>query len=49
MLNAMLRDDGVRLPGMRRQKLATAAQAQGVSITDAQVTELLVLSGKKSI
>jgi (2R)-3-sulfolactate dehydrogenase (NADP+) len=49
MINAMLRDDGVRLPGMRRQKLAAAAQAQGVSITDAQVTELLVLSGKKTV
>ena len=49
MINAMLRDEGVRLPGVRRQKLAAAARAQGLQIADAQVAELLKFSGNKSI
>ena len=49
MISSMLRDEGVRLPGMRRQKLATAARAQGLQIADAQIAELLSLAGKKSI
>ncbi len=49
MINAMLRDEGVRLPGVRRQKLVAAARAQGLQIGDTQVTELLKLSGKKNI
>lgn len=48
MINAMLRDEGVRLPGVRRQKLVAAARAQGLQIGDTQVTELLKLSGKKN-
>ncbi len=49
MINAMLRDEGVRLPGVRRQKLVATARAQGLQIGDTQVTELLKLSGKKTI
>ena len=49
MISVMLRDEGVRLPGMRRQKLAAAARAQGVQIADAQVSELLALAGIKSV
>ncbi|MEQ1773019.1 MAG: Ldh family oxidoreductase [Burkholderiales bacterium] len=49
MINSMLRDEGVRLPGARRQKLTAAARVNGLQITDAQIAELLVLAGKKSI
>jgi (2R)-3-sulfolactate dehydrogenase (NADP+) len=49
MIAAMLRDEGVRLPGVRRQKMAAAARSQGMQISDAQVSELLKLAGKKSI
>jgi (2R)-3-sulfolactate dehydrogenase (NADP+) len=47
MITAMLLDDGVRLPGTRRQKLTAAAQTQGLSVADAQVVELMVLAGVK--
>ena len=49
MIAAMLHDEGVRLPGARRQKLVTAARAQGLQVGDAQVKELLELAGKKSV
>ena len=49
MITAMLRDEGVRLPGTRRQKLTAAAQTQGLSIADAQVAELMALAGVKKI
>lgn len=49
MITAMLRDEGVRLPGVRRQKLAAVARAQGLQIADAQVAELLALAGKKIV
>ena len=49
MIGAMLRDDGVRLPGVRRQKLMAAAREQGLQIADAQVAELVLLTGKKNI
>lgn len=49
MINAMLRDEGVRLPGVRRHKLAASARANGLQITDAQVSELLRLAGTKHI
>jgi (2R)-3-sulfolactate dehydrogenase (NADP+) len=49
MITAMLRDEGVRLPGARRQKLTAAARVQGLQIADAQVAELMKLAGKKSI
>ena len=48
MINTMLRDEGVRLPGMRRQQLAAAAR-DGLQVADVQVAELLVLAGKKSV
>ena len=47
MIRAMLRDEGVRLPGARRHKLMAAAQAQGVVVADAQMAELLWLAGIK--
>ena len=47
MIAAMLRDDGVRLPGARRQKLMAAARAQGVVVADTQMAELLWLAGIK--
>ena len=49
MISTMLRDEGVRLPGVRRQKLAAVARAQGLQIADAQVSELLMLAEKKSV
>ena len=49
MISAMLRDEGVRLPGVRRQKLMATARAQGLQIADAQVKELLDLAGKKRV
>ena len=49
MISTMLRDDGVRLPGTRRQKMTAAARVNGLQIAAAQVAELLILAGKKSI
>ncbi len=49
MISSMLRDEGVRLPGVRRQKLTAAARVNGLQIAAAQVAELLILAGKKSI
>ena len=49
MISSMLRDEGVRLPGVRRQKLTAAARVNGLQIAAAQVAELLALAGKKSI
>ena len=46
MINNMLRDEGVRLPGARRQKLTAAARVQGLQISDVQVKELMDLVGK---
>ena len=48
MITAMLRDEGVRLPGARRQKSVTAARANGLPLTDGQVAELLMLAGLKA-
>lgn len=47
MIAAMLRDEGVRLPGARRQKLVVAARTQGVEVADTQMAELLWLAGIK--
>lgn len=47
MIANMLRDEGVRLPGTRRQKLTAQARAGGVQISDAQMAELTALAGKK--
>ena len=49
MISGMMSDEGVRLPGVRRQKLTAAARAQGLQIADAQVAELLLLTGKKRV
>lgn len=49
MIEMMLRDEGVRLPGQRRQQLTVAAQTQGLSISDAQAAELMALAGVKKI
>ena len=49
MIENMLRDEGVRLPGMRRQKLVAAARAGGLQVGDAQVSELLALAGLKKL
>ena len=47
MIAAMLHDEGVRLPGARRQKLVVAARTQGVEVADTQMAELLWLAGIK--
>jgi (2R)-3-sulfolactate dehydrogenase (NADP+) len=47
MIRRMLQDEGVRLPGARRQKLVAAARAQGVAVGDAQMAELAALAGVK--
>jgi (2R)-3-sulfolactate dehydrogenase (NADP+) len=49
MIRQMLCDEGVRLPGARRQKLAADARTQGVVVGDAQMAELLKLAGRKAI
>ena len=49
MITSMQSDEGVRLPGVRRQKLAATAQAQGLQISDAQASELMLLSGMKRV
>lgn len=49
MIAGMLQDEGVRLPGARRQKLTAAARVDGLQIGDTQVKELLALSGMKSV
>ena len=49
MISTMLRDEGVRLPGTRRQTMTAAARVIGLQIAAAQVAELLILAGKKSI
>jgi (2R)-3-sulfolactate dehydrogenase (NADP+) len=45
MITNMLRDEGVRLPGVRRQKLMAQARTSGVPVSDAQMSELMVLAG----
>jgi (2R)-3-sulfolactate dehydrogenase (NADP+) len=45
LLAAMLADDGVRVPGYRRDALAATAQAQGVEIPEALLAQLRVLAG----
>ena len=44
LLAAMLEDDGVRLPGVRRHQLAAKAQAQGLDIPEATLTPLEALA-----
>jgi (2R)-3-sulfolactate dehydrogenase (NADP+) len=40
LVREMLMDDGVRLPGARREALLVAAQARGIEIGDAMMTSL---------
>jgi (2R)-3-sulfolactate dehydrogenase (NADP+) len=49
MISTMLRDEGVRLPGARRQNLAAAAHTGGLRIDAAQLAELLGLADIKNI
>jgi (2R)-3-sulfolactate dehydrogenase (NADP+) len=44
LLAAMLQDDGVRLPGARRNQLATKAQAQGLDIPETTLAPLEALA-----
>jgi (2R)-3-sulfolactate dehydrogenase (NADP+) len=44
LVAAMLADDGVRLPGDRRRRLAVSAARDGVEITDALALELRTLA-----
>lgn len=46
MIARMLAEEGVRLPGARRQRAAAAARADGIDIPDALAAELRELSGK---
>lgn len=36
----MLKDDGVRLPGARREALLRQAQAEGIEVSDAMLASL---------
>lgn len=47
LVEALLRDDGVRLPGERRQRAAAKAQAEGLLLSDALHQELLDLAREK--
>ena len=44
LVSAMLADEGVRLPGARRQQAAAAAKAEGVEVSDAVLKELRQLA-----
>jgi (2R)-3-sulfolactate dehydrogenase (NADP+) len=44
MITAMLAEEGVRLPGARRQKAAVGARADGLEIPDALLSELRALA-----
>lgn len=47
MISGMLADEGVRLPGARRQAAGVKARAEGIDISDALAAELRELAGKK--
>ncbi len=47
MVEAMLADDGVRLPGARRQLAGIRAQAEGIAVADGLYQELLKLAGRQ--
>lgn len=47
LVAGMLADDGVRLPGARRQAAVAQAQAQGIAIADALLLELRKLAGRR--
>lgn len=44
MISKMLGDEGVRLPGARRQQAASKARAEGVELSEALVSELRALA-----
>ncbi len=46
MVGGMLADDGVRLPGARRQQATALAQLEGITIGDGVHQELLKLAGR---
>ncbi|UCF76390.1 MAG: Ldh family oxidoreductase [Betaproteobacteria bacterium] len=48
VVSKMLAEDGVRLPGARRQRAAAAARENGIEITDALHAELKALARVKS-
>jgi (2R)-3-sulfolactate dehydrogenase (NADP+) len=45
LVSRMLADDGVRLPGARRQQAAAQARAEGVDVPEALLGELRALAG----
>jgi (2R)-3-sulfolactate dehydrogenase (NADP+) len=46
MISKMLADDGVRLPGARRQRAAAKAREEGIDIPEALAAELRQLAGR---
>jgi (2R)-3-sulfolactate dehydrogenase (NADP+) len=48
LVGALLRDEGVRLPGARRQSVAANAQADGIGLSEALHRELLELAHRTS-
>ena len=48
LVGALLRDEGVRLPGARRQSVAANAQADGIGLSEALPRELLDLAQRSS-
>jgi (2R)-3-sulfolactate dehydrogenase (NADP+) len=44
LVGAMLADDGVRLPGVRRQRLDAAARERGIEVADATLASLEALA-----
>jgi (2R)-3-sulfolactate dehydrogenase (NADP+) len=47
LVNAMLADDGVRLPGARREETRLRAMREGVEMDDALYREIRVLAGEE--
>jgi (2R)-3-sulfolactate dehydrogenase (NADP+) len=47
MISKMVEDQGVRLPGTRRQAAEARARADGIEISDALLAELRQLAGKR--
>ena len=48
MVSKMLADEGVRLPGARRQRAAAKARAEGIEVSEALLGELQALASGKS-
>jgi len=46
LIDVMLADDGVRLPGARREAIAAKAAAEGIEIADALAAQLRALAGR---